>query len=477
MFLRMGRRPGLGGQVSQVGCGILGLVLLIASSGKPVTAQDKPDAPVAAQPPAASGIKFRERPRYVSDPQRLRRMVHVDGVLSDGEWDPFYTIDDGAIKGTVYVNWDDNYLYLAAKTDGEATVLFDIDMGGDGWLRGADNVELVIGSAPVGGSGPTIVARLLDAASSKDAPAWNETSIDPKSLIVAEKITNGTQVVEIAIPKTTPGLVLRPGVSMGIRAEFLPPASAAAYVPTAPFEPHLLLDTVLVESRMLPAAGLNPHLTLSDYKCIPGQNLFATLELQNQTDLNVPIRSVLWSGNGASINAVNTLREVNVKPIPGMKRTKLTYKTQIPDNLPLGSYMLNVTVETEGGKQVQASAAFAVVEPVQVQMSATPQPVAIVGPTRLTVEVNVFSAVPDHLRGDAELTLIPAGWEVEGGAKHGVFVAHEDRTGVARFILKIPSNTPAGSFPIEATVTWHGKSWKTRYVARTIRTDAPMPPK
>jgi len=27
-----------------------------------------------------------------------------------------------------------------------------------------------------------------------------------------------------------------------------------------------------------------------------GQKLFATLELSNQTDLNMPIRSVLWTG-------------------------------------------------------------------------------------------------------------------------------------------------------------------------------------
>src|SRR5579871_15895 len=133
---------------------LIGIVFLTL----PSTAQDTKDStkdtnanPGLAQatPPTVApqmAIKFRERPRYVTDPQRLKRTPPIDGSMADGEWDPFYTIDDGPIKGTVYCNWDDNNLYLAAKTDGPATVLFDVDMSDDGWLRGADNLELVIGS-------------------------------------------------------------------------------------------------------------------------------------------------------------------------------------------------------------------------------------------------------------------------------------------------------------------------------------------
>ncbi len=167
-------------------------------------------------------------------------------------------------------------------------------------------------------------------------------------------------------------LVLRPGATIGLRAEFMPPSNAAAYVPTQPFEPHLLLDATLVEARVMAAQGLNPKLTLSDYKCIPGQKLFGTLELYNQTDLTVKIKSIQWGGQGNSLNALNTLREVNILPVQGLKRSKLTYKTVLPDNLALGSYILTVQVETEDGKKIESAAAFAVVEPIQVQMSSDP---------------------------------------------------------------------------------------------------------
>ena len=165
---------------------------LIAFSASSARAQDKPDAPVqekaapVAAPPAAPTpdaalvINFRERPKYPADAQRLRRAVTLDGVENENEWEPFYSVTDGAMKGTFYCQWDDNFLYLAAKSDGPASLLFDIDAGGDGWLRGADNMEIVIGGLTEG-SVPVISARLLDAANSKDTPTWRENAIDPEN--------------------------------------------------------------------------------------------------------------------------------------------------------------------------------------------------------------------------------------------------------------------------------------------------------
>ena len=212
-------------------------------------------------------------------------------------------------------------------------------------------MEIVVGPPPAAGGAPTVAVRLLDAANTKDTPIWNETGVDPKTLVVAERTNGNSQVLEVAVPRNAGSLVLRPGATIGLRAEFMPPSNAAAFIPTQPFEPHLLWDATLVEARVVAAQGLNPKLTLSDYKCIPGQKLFGTLELYNQTDLTVKIKSILWTGLGNSVNALNTLREVNILPVPGLKRSKMTYKTVLPDNLALGSYILNVTVETDDGKK------------------------------------------------------------------------------------------------------------------------------
>jgi hypothetical protein len=440
-------------------------------------AQETPapkEAPAVAQAEAPV-IKFRERPRYPADPQRLKRTPLIDGVLGDGEWDPFYTITDGPVKGTVYCNWDDNFLYLATRTEGATNVLFDLDLNGDGWLRSADNVELIIGSVAGGGT-PVVSARLLDASNSKDTPVWNDSAIDPKSIIVSEKLVNGTQILEVAIPRNTASLQPKVGQNFGLRAEFLPVGPITAFVSTAPFEPHLLLDATLAVARVTGVAGINPRLTLSDLKCIAGQKLFATLELTNQTDQNVPIRSVLWTGSGLSANVVNTLREVNVKPVQGLKKQKLTYQTVLPDNLSVGSYLLSVSVELEGGKSIQSAAAFTVVEPIQVQMSSEPQPLVVAGQTKLVVDVDITSSVPDHFRGDVELNLIPDGWLLDGGKKRSALVDREDAHHVTRFTFKVPSTTAVGDYPVEATVTWRGRTWHARQVVKVIRTDAPAAP-
>lgn len=439
---------------------------------------DKQDPPEKQDVPLAMPVvNFHTRPKVKTDPQRPRRTVAVNGILNEGEWDPFYMVTEGPVKGTVYCNWDDNYLYVAVRTDMAAMLVLDIDATNDGWLRSADNMEIVIGSITESGSSPTVVARLLDAANSKETPTWTTLSNDVKQIQVSGKLDASKQVVTIAIPKNIGSLVLRPGATIGLRCEFLPPGEASAYIPTAAFEPHLLLDATLVEARVIAAAGITPRLTISDNKCVPGQKLFATLELFNQTDSPMPIKSVLWTGAGNSANAVNTMRDVAVKPIGPMKRDKLTYKTLLPPDLPIGSYTLTVTAELDNGKQVQSSASFSVVEPLQPQIVTVPDPVTVVGPTTFAVSIDVYNATPGEMNCNLEITTVPAGWELENKrTKLPLTIEKQDGRGARQFVFKLPSTTPAGDYPIDATVTWHKRVWKLRTVAHVLRPEPVVPP-
>ncbi len=462
---------------------LLGVVSIGLLAGRPALAQkatdpgDPPEATIeAAQtPPAAASpvINFRERPIVKSEAQRLRRTPTIDGVFSQGEWDSFYTVSDGPITGTVYCNWDDNFLYLATRTDRPATLVFDVDGGGDGWLRGADNLEIVIGS--VGGvTPPSISARVLDAANSKDAPAWLEKNIDVKSISFAGKVVNGEQFVEVAIPKSLGSLVLRAGVTLGLRAEFLP--AGATYTPTQPYEPHLLLDATLVDSRAQPAVGINPKLVLSASRCVAGQKLFATFELYNQTDVNVPLKSLTWAGQGSSASAVNMLREVTIAPIPPFRRVKYGYKTVLPADLSVGSYTLTATAETADGKQIQSTAAFSVVEPLQVQLTIDPDPILILGPTRFDLVISVFSAAPFTVKGDIEFTTVPPGFELEDKRPRIPITADKENSKATRRIgVKIPSTIPAGDYTFEANVRWNKRIWKVRQVAHLTRPEPKTP--
>ena len=92
--------------------------------GPPAGAQENANTAVR---PAVPTINYRERPRYPYDPQRLKRRPILDGRIADNEWDPLYTITDTAAKGTVYVNWDDDFLYVGAKVDQPSWIVFDLD--------------------------------------------------------------------------------------------------------------------------------------------------------------------------------------------------------------------------------------------------------------------------------------------------------------------------------------------------------------
>src|SRR5262249_58097763 len=112
------------------------------------------------KPPAqTAAINYRERPKQPFNPQRLKKKPLIDGVMGDREWDELYTIADGPVTGSIYVNWDDNFLYVAAKTNQIGWTIIDIDANGDGWLRGTDNLEIAV--APLTeGVAQAVVARV-----------------------------------------------------------------------------------------------------------------------------------------------------------------------------------------------------------------------------------------------------------------------------------------------------------------------------
>lgn len=428
-------------------------------------------APAVQQ--AAPAINYRERPRYPYDPQRLKRRPILDGTIADNEWDPLYTIGDTAAKGTVYVNWDDDFLYVAARTDQPCWLVFDLDANADGWLRGADNLEVAV--APVGSEGTTpVTARILDAAGNKDAPVWNDRVVDPRSIQIVQKGAGGSYVTEMAIPKGIAGLALRSGATLSCRADLVAAtaASTTAPAPTAPYEPHLLLDINLVEARTIGVAGLTPRLVLDDNKLIPGQPLKATLELMNQSEGPLKVRSVTWRGNTGADDLLRAERDPNVPDIPGLKTLKRKYSSTLPDDAVPGFYQITASAELENGKTVQSTASFSIVEPFKLQIAPDQEPINVLGPTEEKIFVDIYSAVPNRTRGDVEIE-VPAGWEVKGRKRKEFYVEREDTVVRAPFYMTLPSNTPAGDYIVHATIYWQKKTWKTHYTVKVNRSTPP----
>ncbi len=438
--------------------------LLVASA---LSAQEEPPVrpaePVIRQ--AAANINFAQRPRYPYEPQRLKLRPVLDGVIGENEWTPLYTIDDQAVKGTVYVNWDDDFLYVGASTSQPAWLIFSLDCSADGWSRGADNLELTV--APMGSSGlPPVSARILDGATNRDGPVWNDKVVDTSTIQLVAKAVGSGQVIEMAIPRGTAGLSLRPNAALSCRADFLPEEATPA--PVQPFAPRLLVDITLVEAKSVAAPGLAPRLRLDDDKLIAGQPLRAVFEISNQTDTERRIRSITWQGEAAAEDLLKTVREVNLPPLRGLKTLRLNYSSTLPDAAIPGFYKFTATAQLDNGAIVSSTTTFSVVEPIGVQMVTEPESLTIVGPTPLRVSVDIFSAVPGRARGEVEIE-VPAGWEVKGRRKKEFVAEREDASSRSTFFVTVPSTTQAGEYIVHATVTWRGKTWKARRVVRVAR--------
>jgi hypothetical protein len=419
-----------------------------------------PAAAPAEINPANLTIDYQNPINIPYQKQILKKQPTLDGTLGDNEWDKFIKLSEGPITGTVYMNWDDNTLYVAASTDQPAWFLFDLDCNGDGWLHGADNLEIVVPPANAAGN-PPLTARILDAASMKDSPVWNTTVIDPQTIKVVKKENGNGQIIEMAIPKGIAGLAPRANADMRCRADFLP--AEAAPVATAPYIPHVLLDINLVNTLTVSAPGITPKLTLDDYKVIPGQILRANLELSSQLSKDTNISSVTWQGEGPASNLLNTLKVVNVPVLKPLKTIKLKYSSPLPETAIPGFYQFSANALLDNGNTVSGTLSFAVVEPFQIELVPDPESVSVssVGATMLKANVSIYSAVPGGANGTVEIDA-PTGWQVKGRSKKGFEVDHEDSTVKEPFYILIPNAAPSGDYILNAQISWHNKTWRTR---------------
>ncbi|HOK54002.1 MAG TPA: hypothetical protein PKV43_06020, partial [Armatimonadota bacterium] len=76
-------------------------------------------------------------PLYSVSPDLAYRTPTFDGIVSDGEYLPFITMEDPAYNADFFMSWDENYLYIACKAEEvPAGMTVYLDMDDDGWYRG-----------------------------------------------------------------------------------------------------------------------------------------------------------------------------------------------------------------------------------------------------------------------------------------------------------------------------------------------------
>jgi len=195
---------------------------------------------------------------YDYDFERTKKSPTIDGKLAAGEWDTFISTPNAVNNHTrpdtwtqwrarpkehnytanTYLNWDDEYLYVAATAPYQFGLGMTIDGNADGFFQGKDNARLGV-QVPrdeTKGEPNTVlpppgvaVWNNVEPVKQTGIPTWTNEVFDKRDGITWAwgKADNGWYVIEVAIPRcTNVGLDLVEGERIAILLSiqgYLPP--------------------------------------------------------------------------------------------------------------------------------------------------------------------------------------------------------------------------------------------------------------
>ena len=454
-------------------------LLLFTSTFTPAAHAQTADGRPTAQVPVGPNIAQVATPGGSAfETMRIKRTVAMDpagGV--DGKWDVLYAVQDasGGTR-TTYLDWDDDYLYVAVETASPVETRIDIDGHNDGWLHGADNLRLDVTPVGEGSSdAPRVTALRFDMEQNREMPVWAASPIPVGSIKAAGgKTPRGTYVVMLAIPNTDAiGLALKSGANFGIRADTGVPA--AALTPTegevVSIPVRSMLRVGLADAVSASRDGLDVQLTVDGpHNITPGGNIKLALEIKNDTNSEKTLQRLYIRGTMGSADFVDEQKFAGVTIAPG-KSVKRELQSTVSPSAPLGAIAIAGGVDTTDGVSVASLVSFDKVAPYSIRVETDDKPIPAGGdkgkdPTRT---LNVFVRSHVNARTTATIQLhLPEGWTVASGS-----LAQQDRAlikdgdvGLAKFQFVVPASAKLGYHTIGATVTVAGRTYsaETRVV-------------
>jgi hypothetical protein len=424
-----------------------------SGAGQPGDAPDLIPAPpvsaAAPEPVATPGLSF-ER-------QRIKRTVPLDPRLGlDGRWDLLYTRGEGRDRRSIYLDWDDENLYLAAESPGLSPVRFDIDARGDGWFRGADNLRITI-IPPVGGRAGSLSTQRWDAVQNRNRPVWAASPIAASEIKVAVGQTpSGAQAILLAVPRTeAAGLERRPGADFGLFVEWGAPddTDAAAYTPR-PMLPLTLVDTL--EARES-ETGLWVKTEVLPRRIVPGDDgVKMTVTIKNEGRRPARLSRLFVRGSQAAQAVLDAATFTGQVLMPGDTITRSFFST-VSGAAGLGTLVVAGGVEKEDGSALAALAAFDRQDPYTASLQIDQTPVTAGSGQTRTALVSVRGRGDNKARGRVTLTL-PEGWTLEDGKRErDVTLSFAGENTGVYYKIAVPASARPGVYPIRAEVRIGGR--------------------
>ena len=292
---------------------------------------------------------FLLKPQLGVDPLRLAISPIRDGVVMDQEWDLFSESENGSS----FFQWEPGKVHVGAKPKPGHEVVISLDLNGDGWLVGSDNLEIRI--RMVGEQSKTEV-RQLDA-SDRSGPIWVVPRLLPNSVQVAAKNSQSYWNLESTIISERLGQEIKEDSRVGLRVDFVPEGAdvGPSYIPRSLNFMRLRFD----KSRNL-FSGLvwRPG--------IKNRNVARLDPLKFKFDFLVeadcpPLQSLDIVGEGYARDAIN---QVTV-PFPTADRrgkAAVDYLSEIKNEAVGGYRVLRATLLAADGRIAQIRTSFKIAD-------------------------------------------------------------------------------------------------------------------
>ena len=385
------------------------------------------------------------------DTQIFKRTPVIDGVISDGEWDIFYSYSSAGFEASTYTDWDSSKIYFGIKANQPVEAIISLDGNADGWFNGSENYEIRLTHSSDGQL--NLSAGRYDSKDAKSPVASPIPALATQAIIAKSSQVNGAYFVEVAVPmECLPGVNIFDGKKIGllfaIRSETLKAdGSAGAWIPAG--EVGQTNECTLVSKKIASFKPLDVGFDLRDCKIARGEELLGKFHLTNNGTENVDVKNVVIAGEGRSGEYLSS-EKVRFDGISAKRHVSSEIKSVIPLDMPLGSWAIGAEVKTADNRVGGALVSFEIVEAYDLQLNLPTKPVPA-NAKDVTMSVVVRNNCRHSIRGNVKITM-PEGWELWKNAGSKEFaIASQDAITSVTFKAKPPIGA-SGKIPVKIEV-------------------------
>lgn len=366
----------------------------------------------------------------ISTANRLALTPRLDGIIETEEWDAL-----AEYQGiNSFMQWEPGSLYLAGRVPNGKGALISLDLNGDGWLVGNDNIEILVT--------PSLrVRRLVE--NKQDGANWDSTPFLSDLVRVAS--ANGNQFWSFETKVLDAGIAeFKSGKNIGVRVEAVDPAAAEnpAYYPRRVQTVNLAMD----RSFNLPE-GVEWSPEFAARTVTPGQGIKLRLTFKNKGEINLGRIDLRTLGAAASFTSTKNL------PFPGFdkkKRAFVDYEANVTSGAPLGYTLLNARVTREDGVESLIQSSYSISEVLQVEPKLKVEKGEVGAPRMISGDLILRSNTTNRLKGKLFLD-VPTGWSVRRGNDANVSIFNSRGISRQRVEIILPAGVQ-GLTPIPVRV-------------------------